>query len=101
MRRTVRMVFLTALFAFVSFAVTAKEVKERPPIDIKDLLLEHLKDSYSWHFFDTKDKSIALPLPIIVRSKERGWLCSFLQNWNKKKDIKDLSYLQKGIQREK
>ena len=73
MRRTVRMVFLTALFAFVSFAVTAKEVKERPPIDIKDLLLEHLKDSYSWHFFDTKDKSIALPLPIIVRSKERGW----------------------------
>lgn len=73
MRRTVRMVFLTALFAFVSFAVAAKEVKERPPIDIKDLLLEHLKDSYSWHFFDTKDKSIALPLPVIVRSKERGW----------------------------
>lgn len=76
-KRTVWSGLFLAVFFFASFPVTAKEVKERPPVDIKELLLEHLKDSYSWHFFDTYEKSISLPLPVIVHSKERGWFVFF------------------------
>lgn len=37
-------------------------------LDIKEVVLEHIKDSYSWHVTDIGDKSIVIPLPIIVKS---------------------------------
>jgi len=51
----------------------ASQAKERPPVDVKHLILEHLKDSYHWHLFSTEKKDIGIPLPVIVRSRERGW----------------------------
>lgn len=36
--------------------------------DIKEVVLEHIKDSYGWHVTDIGDKSIVIPLPIIVNS---------------------------------
>ncbi len=43
-------------------------------IDANELIIGHLKDSYEWHFFDTKTKKIAIYLPIIVHSST-GWHC--------------------------
>lgn len=36
--------------------------------DIKEVVLEHIKDSYDWHVTDIGDKSIVIHLPVIVNS---------------------------------
>ena len=41
-----------AVFLSISFPALAGEKKERPPVDVRELLLGHLEDSYHWHFFD-------------------------------------------------
>jgi F-type H+-transporting ATPase subunit a len=36
-------------------------------------VFEHLGDAYEWHITNWGEKSISIPLPVIVKSKERGW----------------------------
>ena len=52
-------------------------------LNIKELILEHLADTYEWHIATINETSVTLPLPIILRSKADGWtvfLSSKLQN---------------------
>ncbi len=48
--------------------------EEAGKIDANALIIGHLKDSYEWHFFDTKTKTVAIYLPVIVHSST-GWHC--------------------------
>lgn len=48
------------------------EVKNNE-LDIKELILDHLADTYEWHLFTINDKSITIPLPVILYSKTYGW----------------------------
>lgn len=41
-------------------------------LDIPEIVLEHLSDSYEWHIASFDGKSLSIPLPIIVRSSETG-----------------------------
>lgn len=41
-------------------------------IDVKEIILEHISDSYGWHITSWKGKDIAIPLPVIVRGSN-GW----------------------------
>ena len=52
---------------------TSSNVVKEDDLNIKELILDHLDDKYEWHLFTLNDKSITIPLPIIVRSKESGW----------------------------
>ncbi len=47
-------------------------VSEEAPLDIKEMILQHLSDSYEWHIATYKDKHIAIPLPVILFSKNSG-----------------------------
>ena len=52
-------------------------------INIRELILEHLADTYEWHIATINETSVTIPLPIILRSKTDGWnifLSSKLQN---------------------
>ncbi|GHU60326.1 ATP synthase subunit a [Bacteroidia bacterium] len=42
-------------------------------IDVQELVFGHINDDYSWHITNINDKPIAIPLPVIVHSSERGW----------------------------
>ena len=53
-------------------STSAKEV-EPEELNIKELILEHLADTYEWHLFTWNEQSITIPLPIIVYSKTSGW----------------------------
>ena len=46
---------------------------EHEKIDIKELILEHLADTYEWHILTWNDNAITIPLPIILYSKSSGW----------------------------
>lgn len=69
---------LIAIFVFLSGAavlanepVSAEKPKEE--INVKELILEHLADSYTWHITKIGETDIAIPLPVIVYSQTTGW----------------------------
>ena len=73
------LVFIICTLFGISNA-TAQEVMEESvdksnekEINIKELILEHLADTYEWHIATINETSVTLPLPIILRSKADGW----------------------------
>ena len=38
-----------------------------------EMIIEHVSDAYFWHIITFKDKVIALPLPVILYSKQSGF----------------------------
>lgn len=46
------------------------------------MILHHVLDSHEWHVMDIGKKSITVPLPIIIYSKERGLFCFSSKKFN-------------------
>lgn len=44
-------------------------------VNVKKIVLEHIADNYEWHIGTFGDKHVAVPLPVIVHSEDRGWMC--------------------------
>lgn len=42
-------------------------------IDVKEIVMGHLSDSYEWHIATWNGHHISIPLPVIVKGKESGW----------------------------
>ena len=42
-------------------------------LNVKELILGHLADSYEWHVWSDGERHIAVSLPIIIHSKNSGW----------------------------
>ncbi|MCK9304405.1 MAG: F0F1 ATP synthase subunit A [Bacteroidales bacterium] len=62
---------------------------EKP--DVKGMINEHIRDSYSWHITRFNDKDISLPLPVIVIGKECGaalFLSSRLEEGDSYKNLR-------------
>ena len=70
--KQLRSLFLLMLFALLPFAASAQDKSEGAKLDIPEIVLDHLSDSYEWHIATFGDKSLSIPLPIIVRSSETG-----------------------------
>ena len=51
---------------------TEAEEAEEGKIDMTSLILGHISDSYEWHFWGEGENAVAIPLPILVYSQERG-----------------------------
>lgn len=43
-----------------------------PGFNVQEVIFGHMSDAYEWHITDIGDKSIAIPLPVIVKSST-GW----------------------------
>ena len=70
--KQLRSLFLLWLFALLPLAAGAQEKGGGEKLDIPEIVLEHLSDSYEWHIATFGGKSVSIPLPIIVRSSETG-----------------------------
>ncbi len=46
--------------------------QKQEPLDVTNLIMTHIQDSYEWHVTDIGQKSIIIHLPIIVKSTS-GW----------------------------
>jgi len=73
-----RILSILAIFVFLSGSVilaneTVPVEKPKEKLDVKELILEHLADSYSWHITKIGETDIAIPLPVIVHSQTTGW----------------------------
>ncbi len=72
------------LLCSVPMVTTQAETVTQPEeVDVKDIVFGHIGDSYEWHITKWGNAELVVPLPVIVRSKERGWhvfLSSALDN---------------------
>lgn len=68
--------FIGLLFSFATIWANesgAAIESGQEDFDVKEMILSHISDSYEYHFMTWKGKNIAIPLPIILHSKESGW----------------------------
>ncbi len=65
---TICLLFFTLMPA--GFAGHAAEEEKFVP---GDFIFGHIRDGYSWHITNIGEHEISIPLPVIVKSKERGW----------------------------
>ena len=63
--------FLMGSVAYANEPASASEAHEE--VNVKELILEHLADSYMWHVTKVGDHDIVIPLPVIVYSQTSGW----------------------------
>lgn len=56
-------------------AVLISMLLQAAPLDMDEYLYGHVGDSYEWHITTINEKPIAIPLPVIVRSRTSGWHC--------------------------
>lgn len=69
--KQLRTIILVLLAVLSSVQINASET-EGGKINIPEIVLEHLSDSYEWHIASYEGKHISIPLPIIVRSSATG-----------------------------
>ena len=58
--------------ALLPMPMLAGEEPKDEPLNISEIVLEHLADSYEWHIAIYEGKHIGFPLPIIIRSSQTG-----------------------------
>lgn len=54
-------------------ATLQEEALATEELNVKELILGHLADSYEWHIWSNGEKHVALYLPVILHSKSSGW----------------------------
>ena len=64
---------LICLLFYLPLAANSAESHPEGEFDVKELILDHLADSYDWHILSVGDKHISIPLPVIVKGQESGW----------------------------
>ena len=69
--KQLRTIIPVLLAVLSSVQINASET-EGEKINIPEIVLEHLSDSYEWHIASYEGKHISIPLPIIVRSSSTG-----------------------------
>ena len=57
---------------WLSFLTPAKAASGE--IDVQDIVFSHIQDAYTWHITEWNGQEIAIPLPILVKSEERGFI---------------------------
>ena len=62
---------LLLMVALLPLSIHANE-HEGEELNIPEVVLEHLADSYEWHIASYEGKHLSIPLPIIIRSELTG-----------------------------
>lgn len=64
-------VFMCCICPVTLYAADA----ESPKVDAKEIVTEHLRDSYEWHVTTFGHQHVSIPLPVILYSHHSGWHC--------------------------
>lgn len=69
--KQIKSILLLLMVALLPLQLYA-DSKEEGELNIPEIVLEHLSDSYEWHIASYEGRHLSLPLPIIVRSSATG-----------------------------
>ena len=64
---------LCLLFVSTSVLKASEEEHEKGSFDLKEMIFSHVLDSYEWHLLTVDGHHVSIPLPVIVKSQDRGW----------------------------
>lgn len=72
------LMILLMLFSFFVSSVMASEKEQmkedsKKEFNAKDFIFDHILDGYEFHVTAIGDHHISIPLPVIVKSQDRGW----------------------------
>lgn len=70
---------------------TTQAVPEKKGINLTELVFGHVGDSHEWHFFELGEKPVALPLPVIVYSDNKGlemFSAGHFEGWHEENGVK-------------
>ena len=70
--KQLKSIILLMMVALLPMPALAEEGGEGEKINIPEIVLEHLADSYEWHIASYEGKHLSIPLPIIIRSGNTG-----------------------------
>lgn len=71
--KQLRSILVLLVLTLLPLGIKAEDKQtEGGELNIPEIVLEHLSDSYEWHIATFGDKSISIPLPIIVCSSQTG-----------------------------
>ena len=59
----------------VEATIEASEEQEQEALDVKQIVLSHIGDSYEWHICTVGERHVSVPLLVIVRSESGKWHC--------------------------
>lgn len=66
---------IVAIFAgFLCVPLTAQTAPEEGSVNVIEVVMGHISDSYDWHITNIGDRELTLHLPVIVRGRD-GWHC--------------------------
>lgn len=74
-----KVIFLITILLLVFLSVFAADAPAQaqenavPQPDVKEMILEHLADTYEWTVLDWHKGRLAIPLPVILYDKTQGW----------------------------
>ena len=69
------LIFISLLFPSLASASpqTGEEAASGEELNVKEMILHHLADSYEWHITGNGERDLSIPLPVILRSRQSGW----------------------------
>ena len=79
MNLTGKILKLTAVVCFFLIApakaqdAVAHESAAKNDFNVKDFVFSHVSNDYEFHITDIGEHKISVPLPVILKSRERGW----------------------------
>ncbi len=70
--------YIVLLISFMCFmsvcnANLSSHTENDEKLDVKEVIFDHIGDSYEWHITSLGSLHISIPLPIILYSQESGW----------------------------
>ena len=69
----VALIFFLIFFAGTVSAGGSSKAGEGGGLDVQEFVFGHINDSYSWHIVTVFGVHVSIPLPVIVKSNDRGW----------------------------
>jgi F-type H+-transporting ATPase subunit a len=61
------------IFSFHPVFSSVPDSTENKKFNTVEFIFDHVNDSHEWYFFSVGEKHIAVPLPVILYSKNTGW----------------------------
>lgn len=71
--RSFLQLFILWVFLLIPLYTYADESSENTEMNPKELIFEHLEDSYWWHITTINEHHVSIYLPVIVRSNNGAW----------------------------
>ena len=88
--------FLSALGAQSYANEPVEKVDPKEELNVREFILEHISDSYSWHITKIGEHEIAIPLPVIVYSGTTGWHVFMASAFHQSNHYEGLSIAEEG-----